>query len=211
MRFDRKCLTLYAVTDSRWLRGRTLAEEVERAICGGVTMVQLREKAAERGKILRLARELKAVCGRYDVPLVVNDSVELALEAGADGVHLGQKDMPPDEARRLIGPEKIVGATARTVEQAVRAQELGADYVGSGAVFGTGTKRDAVPLDLDTLRAICRAVRIPVVAIGGIERENALKLAGTGVSGIAVVSGLFAQTDVREAAATLRQLAEKLV
>ncbi len=211
MRFDRHALTLYAVTDSRWLSGQSLAVQVERAICGGVTMVQLREKDAPRDRVLALARELKAVCARYDVPLIINDSAELALEAGADGVHLGQKDMPPDEARRMLGPDKIVGATAKTVEQALRAQEMGASYIGSGAVFGTGTKSDATPLDLGVLRAICDAVEIPVVAIGGIDQENLLELAGTGISGVAVVSGLFAQDDVTLAARTLRALSEQML
>ena len=211
MTFDRRMLTLYAVTDSRWLHGQTLAQQVELAIRGGATMVQLREKGAGEAELIALARELAAVCKAHGVPFIVNDSPRIALAADADGVHLGQKDMPPDEARRILGSGKIVGATARTVEQALRAQALGADYIGSGAVFGTGTKADAVPLSREELTAICRAVDIPVVAIGSVNRENILRLAGTGGSGAAVISGIFAQADVDEAARELRELSEQMI
>ena len=211
MTFDRRMLTLYAVTDSRWLHGQTLAQQVELAIRGGATMVQLREKGAGEAELIALARELAAVCKAHGVPFIVNDSPRIALAADADGVHLGQKDMPPDEARRILGSGKIVGATARTVEQALRAQALGADYIGSGAVFGTGTKADAVPLSREKLTAICRAVDIPVVAIGSVNRENIQRLAGTGVSGAAVVSGIFAQADVEAAARELRELSEQMI
>lgn len=211
MTFDRRMLTLYAVTDSRWLHGQTLAQQVELAIRGGATMVQLREKGAGEAELIALARELAAVCRAHGVPFIVNDSPRIALAADADGVHLGQKDMLPDEARRILGSGKIVGATARTVEQALRAQALGADYIGSGAVFGTGTKADAVPLSREELTAICRAVDIPVVAIGSVNRENILRLVGTGVSGAAVVSGIFAQADVEEAARELRELSEQMI
>ena len=203
-------LRLYAVTDRTWLGKESLEEAVEAALRGGVTILQLREKRASHEELVKTAMRLKPLCRRYGVPLIINDDVEAALEADADGVHVGQEDMAVAEARRILGPEKIIGASAHNREEALEAQRQGADYLGSGAVFGSSTKKDATTLSREELTAVCRAVSIPVAAIGGITEENCLELAGTGVSGIAVVSALFAAADKEEAAARLRALAEKI-
>ena len=203
-------LRLYAVTDRTWLGKESLEEAVEAALRVGVTILQLREKQAPHEELVKTAMRLKPLCRRYGVPLIINDDVEAALEADADGVHVGQEDMAVAEARRILGPEKIIGASAHNREEALEAQRQGADYLGSGAVFGSSTKKDATTLSREELTAVCRAVSIPVAAIGGITEENCLELAGTGVSGIAVVSALFAAADKEEAAARLRALAEKI-
>lgn len=209
MKFDAKMLTLYAVTDRSWLHGRTLAEVVEEVILGGATMVQLREKDKTPDEILASAREIAPVCKKYGVPLIMNDSIELARAAGADGVHLGQSDVPSDNVRELAG-DLILGLSANTVESAKRAQALGADYLGVGAVFGTTTKHDARHLSPEALREITSAVDVPVVAIGGISADNILQLTGCGMQGAAVVSALFAQDDPRQAARDLRDKAERM-
>ena len=207
----RRGMTLYAVTDRSWLGERTLVQVVEQVLRGGATFLQLREKELDRAAFLAEAKELKALTAKYRVPFVINDDIDIALESDADGVHLGQTDLMGRDARALIGPDKILGITANTVELAVAAEKAGADYIGAGAVFGTTTKQNAKNLSLDTLRDICRAVTIPVVAIGGINGDNLPRLAGTGVAGAAVVSALFAQKDPEEAARRLRALAEKMV
>ena len=209
MKFDAKMLTLYAVTDRSWLHGRTLAEVVEEVILGGATMVQLREKDKTPDEILVSAREIAPVCKKYGVPFIMNDSIELARAAGADGVHLGQSDVPGDNVRELAG-DLILGLSANTVESAKRAQALGADYLGVGAVFGTTTKHDARHLSPEALREITSAVDVPVVAIGGISADNILQLTGCGMQGAAVVSALFAQDDPRLAARDLRDKAERM-
>lgn len=209
MKFDAKMLTLYAVTDRSWLHGRTLAEVVEEVILGGATMVQLREKDKTPDEILASAREISPVCKKYGVPFIMNDSIELARAAGADGVHLGQSDVPGDNVRELAG-DLILGLSANTVESAGRAQALGADYLGVGAVFGTTTKHDARHLSPEALREITSAVDVPVVAIGGISADNILQLTGCGMQGAAVVSALFAQDDPRQAARDLRDKAERM-
>lgn len=206
----RNMLRLYAVTDSRWLCGETLCSQVERAILGGVTCVQLREKHLSGKVLYAQAAELSALCRRYGVPLIVNDNVELALEIGADGVHVGQSDMQAGAVRRMAGDRLILGVTAKTVEQAQAACAAGADYLGSGAVFGTETKMDARPMSRETLESIVRSVPIPVVAIGGINRQNIASLAGTGVAGAAVVSGIFAAQDVENECRFLREICEKI-
>lgn len=207
----RRGMTLYAVTDRSWLGERTLAQVVEQVLRGGATFLQLREKELDRAAFLAEAKELKSLTAKYRVPFVINDNIDIALESDADGVHLGQTDLMGRDARALIGPDKILGITANTVELAVAAEKAGADYIGAGAVFGTTTKQNAKNLSLDTLRDICRAVTIPVVAIGGINGENLPRLAGTGAAGAAVVSALFAQKDPEEAARRLRALADKMV
>ena len=189
----REQVLLYAITDRAWLGGRTLAEAVEQAILGGVSMIQLREKEMNTEELIQSGNEIKSVCNKYGVPLIINDNVEAAKKINADGVHLGQDDMPIKEARAILGNNKIIGITAKTVEQAMKAEKDGADYIGSGAVFGTTTKSNAVKMELDTLRAITQAVNIPVTAIGGITAENIDGLCNTGISGVAVVSGIFAQ------------------
>ncbi len=203
-------MLLYAVTDRSWLGGETLAEQVERALEGGVTLLQLREKALDEEAFLREAVRIKNLCDRYKVPLIINDNVQIAQEIGA-GVHLGSADMNPAAAREILGPERIIGVSARTVESAMLAQEQGADYLGVGAVFPTGTKQDAKTIDREMLRMICQNVFIPVVAIGGITEDNVRKLAGSGVAGIAVVSAIFAQKDIEAAAGRLRRLEEEYI
>ena len=202
-------LQLYAVTDSRWLNGTSLAAAVEKALAGGVTCVQLREKHLSFDEFLRTAKEIKALCQNYHVPFIVDDNLDIALACDADGLHIGQNDMPAAKARELLGPDKILGVSAQTIEQAVIACQDGADYLGVGAVFPTGTKTDAVEVPLDTLKAITAAVDIPVVAIGGIGADNITQLSGTGIAGAAVVSAIFAQEDIKKAAANLRQLMVK--
>lgn len=209
MKLSPSDLRLYAITDRRALpAGVTLAQAVEAALDGGVTCLQLREKTASAGEILTLARTLLPLCRARKVPLLINDRVDIALAAGADGVHLGQDDLPLPEARALLGPDRILGATAHTVEEALRAQAEGADYLGVGAMFPTGTKTDTVPTSADTLKAICAAVSIPVVAIGGVNAQNLPTLAGTGIAGAAVVSAIFSQGDLTAAARTLRTAAD---
>ena len=198
MKFAESMLRLYAVTDRSWLGTQTLAQQVEQALRGGATCVQLREKELNDTDFLAEAKELKILCARYGVPLIINDNVELALKVDADGVHVGQEDMDARDVRGLIGPDKILGVTAKTVEQAQRAQRNGADYLGSGAVFGSTTKRNAKPMSMELLKSICQSVAIPVVAIGGIHRGNIASLAGTGIRGAAVVSGIFAAADIEE-------------
>lgn len=208
MKFCREHLLIYAVTDRAWTGRMTLFEQVEAALRGGATMVQLREKGlAEQDfeGFLEEARRMHELTTRYGVPLIIDDNVEIALKSGAEGVHVGQNDMDAGEVRRLLGPDRILGVTAKTVEQARRAQDAGADYLGSGAVFGTSTKADAIPMSLERLREICACVRIPVVAIGGICLENIGRLSGSGVAGAAIVSGIFGAEDIEE---TTRRLAE---
>ena len=207
----RQGMTLYAVTDRSWLGERTLAQVVEEVLKGGATFLQLREKELDQATILAEAREIQAIAARYHVPFVINDSVDIALVCDADGVHVGQTDLMGRDVRALIGPDKILGITANTVELAVAAERAGADYIGAGAVFGTTTKQNAKNLSLDTLKAICQAVSIPVVAIGGINADNLSQLTGTGAAGAAVVSALFAQKDPEKAARRLRALADKMV
>ena len=209
MKLDRNALLLYAVTDRSWLGEHTLTWQVERALEGGATMVQLREKHLPREEVRRQALELKALCARFRAPLIINDDVELALEVGADGVHLGQEDLEAGQARRLLGREMILGVSAHSVQQALAAQAAGADYLGVGAMFPTGTKTDASPLPIPVLRDICAAVDIPAVAIGGIGPDNLPLLKGSGAAGAAVVSALFAQPDIARAARTLSALARE--
>lgn len=204
-------LRLYAVTDRSWLGAQTLCEQVELALRGGATCVQLREKELNAADFLAEAKEIKLLCARCGVPLIINDNVALAMEVDADGVHVGQEDMDARDVRNLIGPGKILGVTAKTVEQAQKAQQAGADYLGSGAVFGSATKRNAKPMSMELLKSICQSVTIPVVAIGGIHRGNIASLSGTGIRGVAVVSGIFAAADIEEECRVLRTEAEKFV
>ena len=192
-------LLLYAVTDRRWTGEMTLAQQVELAILGGATFVQLREKNLDDAAFEKEAIEIQELCRKYKVPFVVNDNVEIAKRMGADGVHVGQSDMEAGDVRALLGPDKILGVSAQTVEQAVLAEKRGADYLGVGAVFPTGSKDDAVEVDRETLKAICESVHIPVIAIGGISENNVSELKGTGICGIAVISAIFGAKDIRKA------------
>lgn len=211
MKCDKKDLLLYAVTDRRWLGGRRLADQVEEALKGGVTFVQLREKDLDEERFLEEAREIKELCGRYQVPFVINDNVDIAQAVDADGVHVGQSDMEAGDVRARLGQDKIIGVSAQTVEQALLAESRGADYLGVGAVFATGSKADASEVDHETVKAICQAVHIPVIAIGGITRENVGALAGTGVCGAAVISAIFAQEDVEEGTRKLKEAVRCMV
>lgn len=211
MNCDKKDLLLYAVTDRAWLGEQTLQEQVEQALRGGVTFVQLREKTLEEEAFYQEAVALKELCGRYGVPFVINDNVALACRVDADGVHVGQEDMEAGSVRAMIGPDKILGVSAQTVEQAVAAQNAGADYLGVGAVFSTSTKLDACEVTWQTLKDICAAVDIPVVAIGGIKKHNVMKLAGSGIDGIALVSAIFAAEDIEQECVVLRALTSEMI
>ena len=211
MKCDRQTMRLYAVTDRAWVGRQTLPEQVEAVLKGGATCVQLREKELDGAAFLEEARTLAALCRRYGVPLIINDNVEVALASGADGVHVGQDDLTVEQVRRLAGDRLIVGVSAHSVEQALAAQAGGADYLGVGAVFATATKSDAHVLPRETLAEICRAVDIPVVAIGGIGEDNLLQLAGTGVDGAALVSAIFSAPDIEGQCRKLRALSERMV
>lgn len=204
MNISEQQLILYAVTDRKWLQdGQTLAGQVEQAILGGVTVVQLREKHASAAEFLAIAQEVKQVTDRYQVPLIINDNLEVALAVDAAGIHVGQEDLAAAAVRQKIGDKKIVGVSAQTVEQALAAEQAGADYLGVGAVFPTSSKDDAVEVDFATLQAICQAVQIPVVAIGGITVQNMTALQGSGIVGVAVISAIFGKPDVKKAAQDL--------
>lgn len=211
MKCEKKELLLYAVTDRHWLNGETLYEQVEKALRGGVTFIQLREKELDRDAFLTEAKEIKALCKKYGVPFVINDNVDIAAEIDADGVHVGQNDMEAGDVREKLGEHKIIGVSARTVEQALEAERRGADYLGVGAVFPTNSKADAVEVGRDTLKAICRAVSIPVIAIGGIGTHNVMELAGNGICGVAAISAIFAQPDIEDAARELKALTQRMM
>lgn len=195
---DKKIMRLYAVTDRKWTTKYTLAEQVEQALKGGATLIQLREKNLSFHEFLEEARIIKEICNRYKVPLIINDNVDIAAAVEADGVHVGQADCSIKEARAYLGETKIIGATAKTKEQAVKAEMEGADYLGSGAVFGSATKKDATPMSMEVLKEICSSVSIPVVAIGGIDHSNIQELSGSGIAGVAIVSGIFSKKDIRK-------------
>ena len=205
----RESMLLYAVTDRAWLKGRVLADCVRQAIEGGATFVQLREKAASFEEVVELGCELAAICRETGVPFVIDDDVRIALACGADGVHVGQDDMACTKARELLGPQAIVGVSAQTVEQALAAQADGADYLGVGALIPTPTKPDAVDVTFDELRAICDAVDIPVVGIGGLNVQTIPQIAGCGADGAAVVSAIFAADDCLQATRELRAVCER--
>ncbi len=205
MRCAKEDLLLYGVTDRSWLKEETLYQQVEKALKGGATFIQLREKKLDQESFLNEAKELKELCRAYKVPFVINDNVEIALAIDADGVHVGQSDMEALDVRKRLGEDKIIGVSAQTVEQALLAEEHGADYLGVGAVFPTGSKDDADDVSRDTLKAICDAVSIPVIAIGGISEENVAELSGSGICGIAVISAIFARPDIESAARELRE------
>ncbi len=212
MKSCRESMLLYAVTDRRWLReGETLAQQVEKALRGGVTCLQLREKELSDEEFLAEAIEIKKICARYDVPFIINDNVNVAIKCKADGIHVGQSDMDAGELRRIVGDDMLIGVSAENVEAALKAEADGADYIGTGAVFSTSTKNDAAAVSLTELAEICRSVKIPIVAIGGITKENITDLSGTGVAGAAVVSAIFAEPDVEAATKELLRLSEGIV
>lgn len=210
MKFDRNSLLLYAITDRTWLGQKTLADEVEKILKAGVTFLQLREKNLAKEQFLLEAKAIKKLTDLYHVPFVINDNVEVAKECGADGVHVGQSDLQARDIRRLLGPDKIIGVSARNVEQAQKAKESGADYIGVGAVFGTKTKADANYVSIDELKTICKSVDIPVVAIGGINETNVMQLQDSGIDGVSVISAIFAKPDVTKATKNLLSLAKTI-
>ena len=208
----RKAMLLYAVTDQMWLKeGEALTDVVESVLQNGATFLQIREKDLAQDAFEAEAARLKALCAQHGVPFVVNDSVEIALKIDADGVHVGQSDIKGRDIRAIIGPDKILGISAGTVEEAVAAENAGADYIGVGAIFGTSTKKNARNMTMEQLKTIVSAVSIPVVAIGGIGAGNILQLCGSGVDGVAVVSAIFAAEDPGKATADLLKLAEEMV
>ncbi len=211
MKCDEKMMRLYAVTDRKWTGRQTLYEQVEAALKGGVTIVQLREKDLSEEAFEEEAIGIGALCRRYHVPLIINDNVELAIRVGADGVHVGQEDMEVGSVRTKIGPDMILGVSAHNVEEAKRAAACGADYLGSGAVFGTATKLSVTPMKRETLCAITKAVDIPVVAIGGVDGDNLPLLKGTGVAGAAIVSAIFSADDIEQTCRHLLALSEEMV
>lgn len=205
MIFDKKKLLLYAVTDRTWEGEQSLYEQVEEAIYGGVTMVQLREKNMTEESFLEEAIQIRELCHAHQIPLIINDQVDVAWKSGADGVHVGMEDMPVEEIRRKVGKDFIIGATAKTVEQAIAAQKAGADYLGVGAVFPSPTKKNAIRITKEQLKEITSSVSIPTVAIGGITLENMEELRGGGMDGVAVVSAIFAARDIRKTTEKLRR------
>lgn len=211
MNIQPETLRLYAVTDRAWAADEeAFFQQIEAAVRGGAAIVQLREKHLEDGAFLAEARRFAALCRRLGAVSIINDRADIALAAGADGVHVGQSDLEAGRARALLGPHKIVGVSAHSRSEARRAREAGADYLGCGAAFATGTKADAKPIPRETIRAVTAEAGIPVVAIGGVSRENILELKGLGLSGVAVVSGIFGQEDVERAARELLELSKQL-
>lgn len=208
---SKKELMLYAVTDRHWLGDETLYDQVKKALDGGATFVQLREKKLDREDFLAEALEIQKLCKKYGVPFVINDEVSIAKDIDADGVHVGQSDMEAMDVRKVLGPDKILGVSAQTVEQAIIAEKHGADYLGVGAVFATGSKDDADDVSHETLKAICEAVSIPVIAIGGITKDNVSELAGSGICGVAVISAIFGQNDIKKATEDLKASVEKMI
>lgn len=211
MKLENKTMLVYAVTDRTWLNGSTLEQQVEQAIKGGATLIQLREKELSYTAFLEQAIQLKKVTDKYHIPLIINDNVDVAKAVNAEGVHVGQKDMETGVVRQKLGENKIIGVSVQTVEQALLAQKQGADYLGVGAVFSTSTKLDASEVSFETLQKICDAVSIPVVAIGGINAQNIMQLKNSGINGVAVVSAIFAQKDIIQATKELTNLAKQIV
>ena len=211
MKLNEKALTLYAVTDRTWLNGRALSCDVEKALKGGATMIQLREKELSDDAFLKEAIIIKKLCEQYKIPFIINDNVDLAVAVDADGIHIGQSDENAGNVRKKIGEDKILGVSVQTVEQAITAMQDGANYLGVGAIFSTGTKKDADVVSLKTLQEICKSVSIPVCAIGGIYDYNIEKLSGTGIKGAALVSAVFAAENIKEETKKLLLLSKKMV
>ena len=210
LRVNADAMTLYAVTDRTWVEDTTLMNQVKEALEGGITFLQLREKHLSKEEFIKEAREMKELSKKYKVPFVINDNIEVALAVDADGVHIGQDDMSVEEARKLLGEDKIIGVSAHNVEEAIKAQKGGADYLGVGAVCATSTKKDANVVSKEEIKKICHTVEIPVVAIGGIKKENIKTLEETDVDGVAVVSAIFAAKDIKKDTKQLRGLVEEM-
>ena len=211
MKCDKNAMLLYAVTDRAWIGKQSLYEQVESALKGGVTCVQLREKELNEEEFLNEAMEISALCKRYNVPFFINDNVEIAIKCQADGIHVGQEDMEASQVRKRVGSDMIIGVSVHSVEEALEAVKNGADCLGVGAMFSTSTKTDVDVLPKETLRDICAAVDSPVVAIGGISKNNLSQLSGTGVDGVALVSAIFATDNIENECRLLRKLSEEMV
>ena len=211
MKCNKEMMLLYAVTDRMWTGRQTLMEQVEDALKGGATCVQLREKELDDETFLQEAMEMKALCKKYQVPFFVNDNVEVAVKCKADGIHVGQSDMAAAKVRQQVGEEMMIGVSVHSVEEALEAVRNGADCLGVGAMFSTSTKTDADVLTIEVLRDICAAVDVPVVAIGGISKENMSELKGTGVDGVALVSAIFGAEDIEKECHLLKQLSKEMV
>ncbi len=211
MKCDKKYMLLYAVTDRAWTGKQSLYEQVESALKGGATCVQLREKELGEEEFLKEAVEIKTLCEKYKVPLFINDNVDIAIKCKADGIHVGQEDMVASKVREMVGEDMMIGVSAHSVEQAKEAVKNGADCLGVGAMFSTATKEVDGTLPKEVLRDICSAVDIPVVAIGGIGEKNIMQLAGTGVDGVAIVSDIFSSDDIESKCRRLRKLSEDMV
>ena len=211
MKCSKEMMLLYAVTDRMWTGKQTLMEQVEDALKGGATCMQLREKELDEAAFLQEALEMKALCEKYHVPFFVNDNVEIAVKCKADGIHVGQSDMATAKVRQTVGENMMIGVSVHSVEEALEAVRNGADCLGVGAMFSTSTKANADVLTKEVLKEICDAVDVPVVAIGGISKENMKELSGTGVDGVALVSAIFAAEDIEQECRVLRQLAEEMV
>lgn len=211
MKLDKSSLLLYAVTDRSWIYNRTLENDVEEALKGGVTILQLREKELEEDKFLEEANNISKLCKKYNVPFIINDNVDIAIKCNADGVHVGQDDMNAETTRRIIGKDKILGVSVTNKEEAIIAEAMGADYLGVGAIFSTSTKLDADAVSIEELKNICESVSIPVVAIGGINEENIIKLKGSKIDGVAVVSAIFAKENIKESAEQLLKIAKEML
>ncbi|MCI5622607.1 MULTISPECIES: thiamine phosphate synthase [Anaerostipes] len=210
MKVNSETMTLYAVTDAAWTGDQTLIEQVREALEGGISFLQLREKKLSEEDFLKEAVEIKKLADQYKVPFVINDNIEIARKVNADGVHVGQDDMPVEEVRKLLGENKIIGVSAHNVEEAMKAEEGGADYLGVGAVCATSTKSEATVVTMEEMSKICQSVSIPVVAIGGINKDTIMKLKGTGVDGVAVVSGIFGAKNIRKAAKELLEITKEM-
>lgn len=211
MKCAEEYMRLYAVTDRAWVGGQTLYQQVESALKGGVTCVQLREKELDEEAFLKEAFELHDLCKKYNVPFFINDNVDIAIRCHAEGIHVGQDDMAAAQVRQRVGEGVMIGVSAHTVQEALDAVAHGADYLGVGAVFATHTKTDVSEMPRQTLLDICNAVDVPVVAIGGIHKENILQLKGTGVDGVALVSAIFAAKDIEAECRELRALSEQII
>ena len=211
MRLDKKYMQLYAVTDRAWTGNKTLYEQIKEALEHGVTCVQLREKNLDEASFIEEAKKISVLCRQYNTPFIVNDNVNVAIASNADGIHIGQEDMGLKDVRKIVGENMIIGISAHTVEEAKFAQENGANYIGIGAVFETSTKNDVDVIPYEKVKSICDAVDIPKVAIGGINAENILKLKGSGIDGVAVVSAIFGAKDIGKATKELYTLSNNLI
>lgn len=211
MNFTKDNMRLYAITDRKWLDGRNLADDAELALKGGATLIQLREKDLSYKDFLKEALSVKTVCSKYNIPLIINDNIDVMIESGADGIHLGQSDLVSANIKEKIGKDKILGISAHTIKEALLAEKAGADYLGVGAVFTTSTKLDANNVSMETLKEICCSVKIPVVAIGGISKDNMLDLKDSGIAGVSIISGIFAENDIEKATKNLLNLTKEII